>query len=86
MQKIKSFKGFNWVGFFTLYLKEVKRFLNVFAQTILAPAITTLLFYLIFTISVDRQYLSTNNYSFAEFLGPGLICMSIMQSTGLWKL
>jgi len=80
MQKIKSFKGFNWVGFFTLYLKEVKRFLNVFAQTILAPAITTLLFYMIFTISVDRQYLSTNNYSFAEFLGPGLICMAIMQN------
>ena len=66
--KIKHFKGFNWYGFYTLYLKEVKRFFNVFAQTILAPAITTLLFYMIFTISIDREYLSTENYSFSEFL------------------
>ena len=80
MYNIKNFKGFNWVGFFTLYTKEVKRFLNVFAQTILAPAITTLLFYLIFTISIDRNYLNTANYNFSEFLAPGLICMAIMQN------
>ena len=30
-------RGFNWIGFYTLYIKEVRRFLNVFAQTILAP-------------------------------------------------
>ena len=50
MYNIRSFKGFNWIGFFTLYKKEVKRFFNVFAQTILAPAVTTILFYLIFTL------------------------------------
>ena len=52
----------------------------MFAQTILAPAITTLLFYLIFTISIDRNYLNTANYNFSEFLAPGLICMAIMQN------
>ena len=80
-QKIKQFRGFNWYGFYTLYLKEVKRFFSVFAQTILAPAITTLLFYMIFTISIDREYLNTENYSFSEFLAPGLICMAIMQNS-----
>ncbi len=80
MKKIRNFKGFNWIGFCSLYLKEVKRFLNVFAQTVLAPAITTLLFYIIFTISIDREYLSTSGYSFSEFLAPGLICMGIMQN------
>ena len=44
MYNIKNFKGFNWVGFYTLYLKEVKRFLNVFAQTIIAPAVTPFFF------------------------------------------
>ena len=68
MYKIRNFKGFNWLGFWTLYLKEVKRFLNVFAQTVLAPAITTLLFYVIFTISVDRNYLNSESYLFSEFL------------------
>ena len=80
MQKIRNFKGFNWIGFYSLYLKEVNRFLNVFAQTILAPAITTLLFYIIFTISIDREHSITSDYSFSEFLAPGLICMGIMQN------
>ena len=80
MNKVKSFRGFNWIGFYTLYSKEVRRFLNVFAQTVLAPAITTLLFYIIFTISVDRSYLSTESFTFSQFLAPGLVCMSIMQN------
>jgi len=80
MYNIKNFNSFNWIGFYTLYLKEVKRFLNVFAQTIIAPAVTTLLFYLIFSLSIDRNYLNTENYSFSEFLAPGLICMAIMQN------
>ncbi len=81
MYNIKSFKGFNWIGFYTLYKKEVKRFYSVLAQTILAPAITTILFYLIFTLSIDRDYLATGDYSYTEFLAPGLICMSIMQNS-----
>ena len=80
MHKIRSFKGFNWMGFFTLYKKEVKRFFNVFAQTILAPAFTTILFYLILTLSIEREFLVNNNYSYSEFLAPGLICMAIMQN------
>ena len=81
MKKLKNFKGFNWIGFFTLYLKEVKRFFNVFAQTIIAPGITTLLFYIIFSLSIDRNYLNTEHYTFSEFLAPGLICMAIMQNS-----
>ena len=80
MYKIRNFKGFNWLGFWTLYSKEVRRFLNVFAQTVLAPAITTLLFYIIFTISVDRNYLNSDTYLFSEFLALGLVCMAIMQN------
>lgn len=80
MHKIRSFKGFNWMGFFTLYKKEVQRFFNVFAQTILAPAFTTILFYLILTLSIEREFLVNNNYSYSEFLAPGLICMAIMQN------
>jgi len=45
----------NWSGFFTLYLKEVKRFTNVFLQTITAPMVTTLLFVIVFSIAIDRS-------------------------------
>ena len=37
----------NWLGLYTLYLKEVKRFTSVFLQTITAPMVTTLLLSLI---------------------------------------
>ena len=81
MNNIKSFKGFNWMGFLTLYKKEVKRFFNVFAQTILAPAVTTILFYLIFTLSIDREFLIDGSFSYSEFLAPGLISMQIIQQS-----
>ena len=81
MYNIRSFKGFNWIGFFTLYKKEVKRFFNVFAQTVLAPAVTTMLFYVIFVLSLDRGFLISEDFSYSEFLAPGLICMAIMQNS-----
>ena len=40
-----KFGLFNWIGFATLYKKEILRFLTVWAQTLLSPLITSLLFY-----------------------------------------
>lgn len=77
---IKDFKGFNFIGFFTLYKKETMRFLNVSTQTLLAPAITTMLFYIIFTVALGRRVIEINTVDFAQFLAPGLICMSILQN------
>lgn len=70
----------NWIGLKTLYMKEVRRFFKVQTQTIWAPAITTLLFLIIFTVAMgrgDRQVLGVN---FATFIAPGLIMMSMMQN------
>ena len=77
---IKDFSKFNWTGFLTLYKKEISRFLNVATQTLVAPAITTLLFFAIFTIALDRTSIVYNGISFSEFLAPGLICMAILQN------
>jgi len=70
----------NWVGLKTLYMKEVRRFFKVQTQTIWAPAITTLMFLVIFTVAMgrgDRQVLGVN---FATFVAPGLIVMGMMQN------
>jgi ABC-2 type transport system permease protein len=70
----------NWLGLKTLYMKEVRRFFKVQTQTIWAPAITTLLFLVIFTLAMgrgDRQVLGVN---FATFVAPGLIVMGMMQN------
>ena len=42
----------NWLGLWTLYLKEVRRFAKVFTQTLVSPLVTTLLFLAIFTLAL----------------------------------
>jgi ABC-2 type transport system permease protein len=68
----------NWLGLWTLYLREVRRFLKMLLQTIMAPVITSLLFLAIFTLAFGRQ-IDISGLSYSEFLTPGLIMMAVMQ-------
>ncbi len=70
----------NWEGLRTLYVKEVRRFFKVQLQTIWAPAITTLLFLVIFTVAMGRSGRMVMGVPFADFLAPGLIVMGMMQN------
>jgi ABC-2 type transport system permease protein len=70
----------NLVGLWTLYLKEVRRFLKVFTQTLLAPVITTLVFLAIFALALGRTDRMIGDIPFLEFLAPGLVMMAIVQN------
>ncbi len=72
----------NWLGLWTLFAREVRRFVKVYSQTILAPVITTLLFLAVFALSLEHRALpdSSNAQSFLEFLAPGLIMMAMVQN------
>lgn len=70
----------NWVGLRTLYIKEVRRFFKVQLQTVWAPAITTLLFLVIFTVALGRGDREILGVSFNSFLAPGLIVMGMVQN------
>ncbi|WP_379920729.1 ABC transporter permease [Erythrobacter sp. R86502] len=72
--------GINRVGLLALYMKEVRRFLKVQTQTIWAPAFTTLLFLVIFTVALGREGREVLNVPFASFVAPGLIVMAMMQN------
>jgi len=72
--------GFNRIGLWTLYMKEVRRFLKVQTQTIWAPAVTTLLFLVIFTVAMGRGEREILGVGFATFVAPGLIMMGMMQN------
>ncbi|WRO68278.1 ABC transporter permease [Tsuneonella sp. CC-YZS046] len=72
--------GVNRRGLWTLYIKEVRRFLKVQTQTIWAPAVTTLLFLVIFTVALGRADKQVLGVSFASFVAPGLIMMGMMQN------
>ena len=73
--------GINRIGLWSLYLKEVRRFLKVQTQTIWAPAVTTLLFLVIFTVALGRGGREVLGVSFASFVAPGLIVMGMMQNS-----
>ncbi len=70
----------NWGGLRALYVKEVRRFFKVQLQTIWAPAITTLLYLIIFTIALGGFKPNVLGAPFANFLAPGLIIMGMMQN------
>ena len=70
----------NWLGLWTLYMKEVRRFMKVQTQTVWAPAATTLLFLVIFTVAMGRGGRMVLGVNFATFVAPGLIVMGMMQN------
>ena len=71
--------GINWVGAYTLYLKETLRFLSVFGQTIVGPIITSILFLLVISLALGDDRPSVLGVPFIQFLAPGLIAMQIIQ-------
>ena len=73
-------KGVNWGGLKTLYIKEVRRFFKVQMQTVWAPAITTLLYLVIFTVALGRGGHQVMGVPFANFIAPGLIVMAMIQN------
>jgi ABC-2 type transport system permease protein len=70
----------NWLGLWTLYLREVRRFAKVYNQTLFAPVVTTLIFLAIFALSLGRAVETVAGVPFMEFLAPGLITMAIAQN------
>jgi ABC-2 type transport system permease protein len=73
-------RNVNWGGLATLYVKEVRRFFKVQLQTIWAPALTTMLFLVIFTVALGRSGRVVMGVPFADFLAPGLIVMGMIQN------
>ena len=77
-------RNVNWGGLATLYVKEVRRFFKVQLQTIWAPAVTTLLFLVIFTVALGRSGRTVGvqgaQIHFADFIAPGLIVMGMLQN------
>ena len=76
-----SLSGVNWGGLKTLYVKEVRRFFKVHMQTVWAPAITTMLYLVIFTVALGRADKRVLGVPFADFIAPGLIMMAMLQNS-----
>ena len=77
----KKFGYVNWIGFWTLYKKEVLRFLIVVIQTVISPLVTSLLFLLVLSLAIGNDRGEVLGFPFISFLAPGLIAMQVIQQS-----
>lgn len=68
----------NMIGLQTLLYREVLRFMRIWSQTILPPAITMSLYFLIFGKFIGSQIQMIEGFAYIQYIVPGLIMMSIM--------
>lgn len=76
----RSVSGLNVTGLKTLVWREISRFLNVYTQTIVAPVVTTLMYYTVFALAFGGIARSVGDVPFLEFLAPGLVMMVMVQN------
>tara|TARA_Y100001958_G_C21211845_1_gene537506 strand:- start:1053 stop:1865 length:813 start_codon:yes stop_codon:yes gene_type:complete len=77
----RRFGLINWYGAWTLYKKEVLRFLVVWIQTIFSPLISSLLFLLVLSLAIGADRGDVLGVPFITFLAPGLISMQLIQQS-----
>ncbi len=71
----------NLTAYNTIVIKEILRFSRIWLQTIVPPAITTTLYFIIFGRLIGSQLGDINNYSYMDYIVPGLIIMSIITNS-----
>lgn len=69
-----------WIGFYTLFLREIKRFLKVIVQTVVTPFISSFLYLLVFGVSLGASVQLANGVDYLAFLVPGLMMMGLMNN------
>jgi len=71
----------NGHGMYTLFSKEMWRFLKVAVQTILTPVVTVMLYLLVFSSVLSKNVEVYRGVGYTAFLVPGLIIMSMLQNS-----
>lgn len=74
----ENLKHVYWVGFWTLFTKEVRRFMRIWTQTILPPAITMTLYFVIFGSLIGSRVGEMGGHDYMTFIVPGLVMMSVI--------
>ncbi len=65
----------------TIVIREITRFMRIWPQTVLPPAITMTLYFIIFGNLIGSRIGTMEGYSYMEFITPGLIMMSVITSS-----
>jgi len=76
----RQYAGVNWLGFWTLYMKEVRRFAKIPAQTVIAPLMMSLLYMLVFGAASRGARPPAAGIRYTEFIAPGLVMMNVLNN------
>ena len=76
----RTYAGVNWLGFYTLYMKEVRRFAKIPMQTVLAPLMMSLLYMLVFAVATKGARPPVHGIVFTAFVAPGLVMMNVLNN------
>ena len=71
----------NWIGYKTIVRKEVTRILRIWGQTVVPPAITMTLYFIIFGNLIGRRIGDMGGFDYMQFIVPGLVMMSVITNS-----
>ena len=71
----------HWVAFGTIVRREITRILRIWAQTLVPPAITMTLYFLIFGGLIGSRVGEMDGIRYMDFIVPGLVMMSVIQNS-----
>ena len=69
------------VALYTIIHKEIRRFMRIWPQTLLPPAITMSLYFVIFGNLVGSRIGDMGGFSYMQFIVPGLIMMAVITNS-----
>ena len=72
---------YQWVAFQTIVVKEIRRFVRIWPQTLLPPAITMTLYFVIFGNLIGSRIGDMGGFDYMQFIVPGLVMMSVIQNS-----
>ena len=75
------FANHKYIAFETIVIKEIRRFSRIWLQTLVPPAITIALYFVIFGNLVGRRIGEMGGFQYMDFIMPGLIMMSVIQNS-----
>lgn len=70
-----------WVAFVTIVVKEIRRFTRIWVQTLIPPAITMTLYFIIFGNLVGSRIGDMGGFEYMDYIVPGLIMMSVITNS-----
>ncbi|MDZ4728794.1 MAG: ABC transporter permease [Xanthomonadales bacterium] len=71
----------NWVGYTTIVRKEITRILRIWGQTIVPPAITMSLYFIIFGELIGQRIGDMGGFTYMQYIVPGLVIMSVITNS-----